>query len=70
MRIDKRRSVEVFGVSIRVMELASACRTAEVVAGWLHVSVEHDDGRGPSRTLETSNLLADEALTDILAYFL
>ena len=33
VRIDKRRSVDVFGVRIRVMELASAWRTAEVVAG-------------------------------------
>ena len=32
VRIDKRRSVDVFGVSIRVMEFANACRTAELVA--------------------------------------
>ena len=32
VRIDKRRSVDVFGVSTWVIELASAWRTAEVVA--------------------------------------
>ncbi len=32
MRIERRRSVEVFGVRIRVMEVESAFRTALVVA--------------------------------------
>lgn len=32
VRIERSKSVDVFGVRIRVMELASACRTAELVA--------------------------------------
>ena len=32
VRMDRRRSVDVLGVSMRVIELASAWRTAEVVA--------------------------------------
>ena len=40
VRIESRRSVDVFGVSIRVMELASACRTADVVAERCSVTTE------------------------------
>ena len=43
VRIDSRRSVDVFGVSIRVMELASACRTADVVAERHPVTTERGD---------------------------
>jgi hypothetical protein len=32
LRIDSNKSVDVFGVSIRVMEVESACRTAALVA--------------------------------------
>lgn len=45
MRIERRRSVEVFGVRIRVIEVESAFRTAVVVATrnitWLYQYMQH-----------------------------
>ena len=43
VRIDKRRSVEVFGVKIRVMDVESASRTAALVAIiWAACQVDRD----------------------------
>lgn len=66
VRIESRRSVEVFGVRIRVMEFPRACRTAELVAAGQ--TNKHRCSRMDSvfrRTLEAADLLPHEALANV-----
>ena len=65
--MDKRRSVDVFGVRIRVKEVESASRTVELVAT---ESLAPRNTQTPKPTLESAYFLTDQGLTDTLAYLL
>ena len=59
-RMDRRRSVDVFGVSILVSEVESPTRTALLIAARSEQSAKGNyKNRSWSSTLKTSNLFSD-----------
>lgn len=70
VRMESKRSVEVLGVRIRVIDAARAERKAAFVAVLCHQFHQLRKNERSWRTLETSNLLADETLSNTFTHFL
>ena len=68
--MESKRSVEVLGVRIRVIDAARAERKAAFVAVLCHQFHQPRKKGGSWRTLETSNLLTDEALPNTLTHLI